>query len=122
MTEEYRRCPHCKGTGICRHCGGTGRLALERGKRCTSCYPHGSGRCQNCRGLGWFDRSGRPAALPLESKPEEAAAAPPAAEVQEAAPPPAVEAPRKKRAAGRAAKPGARPAAKGRGGRKPKSE
>ncbi len=61
MTESYRKCSHCKGTGKCRNCHGTGRLALQKGKACTSCYPHGSGNCQNCRGLGGFDASGNPA-------------------------------------------------------------
>ena len=45
--EAYRKCPHCKGTGICMVCHGTGRLALQKGKHCTSCFPHGSGKCQN---------------------------------------------------------------------------
>ncbi len=62
MAESYRVCTHCKGTGQCRVCHGTGRLALQKGKTCASCYPHGSGRCQNCRGLGGFDSSGKPAA------------------------------------------------------------
>ena len=75
MTEEYRRCPHCRGTGICRHCNGTGRLALQKGKQCTSCYPHGSGKCQNCRGLGWFDHTGKPASAPEELKAGESSAA-----------------------------------------------
>ena len=61
MTESYRKCSHCKGTGKCRNCHGTGRLALQKGKVCTSCYPHGSGNCQNCRGLGGFDAAGNPA-------------------------------------------------------------
>jgi len=62
MTESYRKCSHCKGTGICHACRGTGRLALQKGKQCTSCFPHGSGKCQNCRGLGGFDQTGKPAA------------------------------------------------------------
>ena len=32
MTESYRKCSHCKGTGICHVCKGTGRLALQKGK------------------------------------------------------------------------------------------
>ncbi|NLV32255.1 MAG: hypothetical protein GXY47_14000 [Acidobacteria bacterium] len=64
MAESYRICAHCKGTGQCRACHGTGRLALQKGKTCTSCYPHGSGLCQNCRGLGGFDSSGKPAKKP----------------------------------------------------------
>ncbi len=70
MAEDYRRCPHCRGTGICRHCQGAGRLAFQKGKQCTSCYPHGSGKCQNCRGLGGFDRTGAPAAPPPPPKPK----------------------------------------------------
>ncbi len=62
MGESYRKCSHCKGTGLCHHCHGTGRLALQKGKQCTSCFPHGSGKCQNCRGLGGFDHTGKPAA------------------------------------------------------------
>jgi hypothetical protein len=61
MSESYRKCSHCKGTGKCRNCHGTGRLALQKGKVCSSCYPHGSGNCQNCRGLGGFDAAGNPA-------------------------------------------------------------
>jgi hypothetical protein len=64
MAEAYHKCAHCKGTGICHSCKGTGRLALQKGKTCTSCYPHGSGKCQNCRGLGGFDASNKPAAPP----------------------------------------------------------
>jgi hypothetical protein len=64
MPESYRKCSHCKGTGKCRSCHGTGRLALQKGKVCTSCYPHGSGSCQNCRGKGGFDAAGAPAAPP----------------------------------------------------------
>jgi hypothetical protein len=64
MSESYRRCSHCKGTGLCQVCKGTGRLALQKGKQCTSCFPHGSGKCQNCRGLGGFDQSGKPAPRP----------------------------------------------------------
>jgi hypothetical protein len=64
MTESYRKCAHCKGTGLCHACKGTGRLALQKGKHCTSCFPHGSGKCQNCRGLGGFDHSGKPAPPP----------------------------------------------------------
>lgn len=64
MPEAYRRCTHCRGTGKCRNCHGTGRLALQKGKVCTSCYPHGSGNCQNCRGMGGFDAAGNPAAAP----------------------------------------------------------
>ncbi len=62
MTESYRKCSHCKGTGICHNCHGTGRLALQKGKVCTFCFPHGSGKCQNCRGFGGFDMAGKPAA------------------------------------------------------------
>lgn len=61
---HYRVCPHCRGTGRCRACGGTGRLALQKSKQCASCFPHGSGACQNCRGLGGFDAAGKPAARP----------------------------------------------------------
>jgi hypothetical protein len=61
MPESYRKCSHCKGTGQCHACHGTGRLALQKGKGCTSCYPHGSGKCQNCRGMGGFDAAGNPA-------------------------------------------------------------
>ena len=50
----------------CRSCHGTGRLALQKGKVCGSCYPHGSGKCQNCRGLGGFDASGKPAPKPTD--------------------------------------------------------
>jgi len=64
MASPYRACPHCKGTGGCRPCQGTGRLALQKGRQCGSCYPHGSGKCQNCRGLGGFDAAGQPAARP----------------------------------------------------------
>jgi hypothetical protein len=35
---------------------------LQKGKACTYCFPHGSGKCQNCRGAGGFDASGKPAA------------------------------------------------------------
>jgi len=62
MPESRKKCPHCKGTGKCRTCHGTGRLGLQKGKVCTSCYPHGSGNCQNCRGTGGFDEAGNPAA------------------------------------------------------------
>jgi hypothetical protein len=61
MPEPRRKCSHCKGTGRCHACHGTGRLALQKGKVCTSCYPHGSGKCANCRGTGGFDESGNPA-------------------------------------------------------------
>ncbi len=64
MAEAYRKCSHCRGTGICHVCKGDGRLALQKGKQCTSCYPHGSGKCQNCRGFGGFDDAGNPAAPP----------------------------------------------------------
>jgi len=64
MAQLYRKCSHCRGTGICHVCKGDGRLALQKGKQCTSCYPHGSGKCQNCRGLGGFDDAGNPAAPP----------------------------------------------------------
>jgi hypothetical protein len=60
MPDSYRRCSHCKGSGRCRACHGAGRLALQKGKTCTSCYPHGSGRCANCRGTGGFDETGKP--------------------------------------------------------------
>jgi hypothetical protein len=62
MAESYQKCSHCRGTGQCRLCHGTGRLGLQKGKSCTSCYPHGSGKCQNCRGMGGFDQTGKPAA------------------------------------------------------------
>jgi hypothetical protein len=61
---DYKKCTHCKGTGLCQTCKGSGRLALQKNKVCTSCYPHGSGKCQNCRGLGGFDAAGHPAAPP----------------------------------------------------------
>jgi DnaJ-class molecular chaperone len=64
MPESYRKCSHCRGTGLCHACHGTGRLALQKGKVCTSCYPHGSGKCQNCRGLGGLDAAGNPASPP----------------------------------------------------------
>ena len=64
MSDPYRRCPHCRGTGICQLCKGTGRLALQKGKQCTSCFPHGSGKCQNCRGFGGFNAKGEPAERP----------------------------------------------------------
>jgi hypothetical protein len=67
MAETYRRCSHCRGTGICHVCKGTGRLALQKGKHCTACFPHGSGKCANCRGLGGFDQTGKPAARPEET-------------------------------------------------------
>ena len=77
MADQYRKCPHCKGTGICHTCRGTGRLALQKGKPCTSCFPHGSGKCQNCRGLGGFDQAGHPAGSagqePAETGPAETA-------------------------------------------------
>jgi len=72
MMPRYRKCPHCKGTGICQACKGSGRLALQKGKQCTSCFPHGSGKCQNCRGLGGFDRFGKPASAAEEAAAEEA--------------------------------------------------
>ena len=62
MDTPLKKCTHCKGTGICHACKGTGRLALQKGKACTYCFPHGSGKCQNCRGAGGFDASGKPAA------------------------------------------------------------
>jgi len=72
MTENYRKCPHCKGSGACQSCHGTGRLGLQKGKQCTSCFPHGSGKCQNCRGLGGFDSAGNPVSLhPEETSGEE---------------------------------------------------
>jgi hypothetical protein len=64
MTDPYRSCPHCRGTGLCRACKGTGRLTLQKGKQCTACFPHGSGKCPNCRGLGGFDAAGKPAERP----------------------------------------------------------
>jgi hypothetical protein len=64
MSESYRKCSHCKGTGKCSLCHGTGRLALQKGKICASCYPHGSGSCANCRGMGGFDAAGKPAPEP----------------------------------------------------------
>jgi hypothetical protein len=66
--DNYRVCPHCRGTRQCRACRGTGRLALQKGKPCTSCYPRGSGACQNCRGLGGFDSTGKPAPPPGEAE------------------------------------------------------
>jgi hypothetical protein len=68
VTEDFRKCTHCKGTGVCHVCHGSGRLALQKGKQCTSCFPHGSGKCQNCRGLGGFGRSGQPAAPPAPAQ------------------------------------------------------
>ncbi len=73
MTDDYKKCAHCRGTGICHVCHGSGRLALQKGKQCTSCFPHGSGKCQNCRGLGGFDRAGHPAAPPQAAPPSEPA-------------------------------------------------
>jgi len=64
MKEAFRTCSHCKGSGICHACKGSGRLALQKGKVCVYCYPHGSGKCQNCRGLGGFDAEGKPASRP----------------------------------------------------------
>jgi len=64
VADQTRKCPHCRGTGVCHACRGTGRLALQKGKQCTSCFPHGSGKCQNCRGLGGFDQAGHPAGIP----------------------------------------------------------
>ena len=64
ISESYRICSHCKGTGKCNVCHGAGRLGLQKGKTCTSCFPHGSGKCQNCRGMGGFDASGNPVAKP----------------------------------------------------------
>jgi hypothetical protein len=64
MLESYRSCSHCKGTGKCRACHGIGRLGLQKGKTCASCYPHGSGNCANCRGMGGFDATGKPAPQP----------------------------------------------------------
>jgi hypothetical protein len=74
MAETYQKCVHCKGTGLCRHCHGTGRLGLEKGKTCSICFPHGSGKCQNCRGLGGFDEHGKPSAPPQQQKDVEAPA------------------------------------------------
>jgi len=64
MSEGYKICVHCKGTGQCGGCHGTGRLALQKGRTCGACFPHGSGKCQNCRGMGGFDASGNPASRP----------------------------------------------------------
>ena len=73
MTALYRKCPHCRGTGLCQTCKGAGRLALQKGKPCTTCFPRGSGKCQNCRGLGGFDATGKPATDPTaETAPKEA--------------------------------------------------
>ena len=61
MTESYRKCSHCKGTGICHACHGAGRLALQKGKRALPATLMAAG---NARTVAVLVASTRPAIRP----------------------------------------------------------
>ena len=62
MTENYRNVHTARERGSAMRATGPAAWPFRKDKSCTYCFPQGSGKCQNCRGLGGFDSQGQPVA------------------------------------------------------------